>query len=266
MPTKDTREVMLRVPASCRPAARDRATQEQMETIEEYTEGIYRLQEEMAVVGTGDIAKYMSVNPASVTTMLKKLIEFGLVEHTPYQGVRLTPKGEQLSISLLRKHRLVECMLVDFLELPWEDVHELACKLEHYLSEEVTDRIARAMGYPVTCPHGNPIDATLKDGSRRLSECLVGQTLTVVKITDERLEFLTYVRDIGLLPHIDIQVQSRTPFGDVMTLRVEGRETEIAVGREVTDSIWVCDRSAGVEGEAVTCLGERQLRVVDAEN
>jgi DtxR family Mn-dependent transcriptional regulator len=213
-----------------------------METLEEYSEGIYRLQEEMEVVGTGDIAKYMSVAPASVTTMLKKLVEFGLVEHTPYQGVRLTPKGEQLSISLLRKHRLVECMLVDFLELPWEDVHELACKLEHYLSEEVTDRIAHAMNHPTTCPHGNPIDATTHDGSRRLSSSAVGQELTVVKITDERLEFLSYVREIGLIPHVRFRIRSRTPFGDVMTLELEDNPTPVAVGREVTDSIWVCDR------------------------
>src|SRR5579883_223546 len=112
MPVRETREVLLRVPASCRPAARDREKQELTESIEEYTEGIFRLQEEMEVVSTGDIAKYMGVAPASVTTMLKKLSEYGLVEHTPYQGVRLTPKGTALSVSLLRKHRLVERMLV----------------------------------------------------------------------------------------------------------------------------------------------------------
>ena len=91
-------------------------------------------------------------------------------------------------------------MLVDFLELPWEDVHELACKLEHFISEAVADRIAHAMNYPTTCPHGNPIDATFKDGSRRLAECEVGSELTVAKISDERLEFLSYVMDIGLMP------------------------------------------------------------------
>src|ERR1041385_9247257 len=149
MPVREMREVQLRVPASCRPkAARDSEKHELTESIEEYTEGIYRLQEEMEVVSTGDIAKYMSVAPASVTTMLKKLSELHLVEHTPYQGVRLTEKGEALSVALLRKHRLVERMLVDFLELPWDDVHDLACKLEHYLSEDVADRIAKAMNYP----------------------------------------------------------------------------------------------------------------------
>src|SRR5882672_4284708 len=108
MPVKEMKEVALRVPASCRPTAHDREKHEITESIEEYTEGIYRLQEEMEIVSTGDIAKYMSVQPASVTTMLKKLSEIGLAEHNPYKGVRLTEKGEQLSISLLRKHRLVE--------------------------------------------------------------------------------------------------------------------------------------------------------------
>ena len=186
MAVREARELLLRVPSSCRPATRDREKHELTESIEEYTEGIYRLQEELTVVGTGDIAKYMSVAPASVTTMLKKLSEYGLVEHTPYQGVRLTPKGETLSISLLRKHRLVERMLVDFLELPWDDVHDLACKLEHYISEDVADRIARALNYPITCPHGNMIDATANDGSVRLAECEQGRSLRVIKITDER--------------------------------------------------------------------------------
>ena len=240
MAVKESRDVSLRVPATCRPkAARDRERHELTESIEEYTEGIYRLQEEIEVVSTGDIARYMTVSPASVTTMLKRLVEFLLVEHTPYQGVRLTPKGEALSVALLRKHRLVERMLVDFLELPWEDVHDLACKLEHYLSEEVADRIARALNYPTTCPHGNPVDARAKDSARRLSETEVGEELIVARITDERIEFLTYVLEIGLVPHTRITVNARTPFGDVMTLRVDGKLEPVAIGRDVAASIWV---------------------------
>lgn len=236
------KEVLLRVPDACRPTSRNRETHEMTESIEEYTEGIYRLQEEMAEVGTSDIARYMCVAPPSVTTMLKKMAEMGLVEHTPYQGVRLTPKGEDLSIRLLRKHRLLERMLVDFLELPWDDVHELACKLEHYISEDVADRIAKAMGNPKTCPHGNPVDVREKDLSRRLADCEAGDELTVAKITDERLEFLSYVLEIGLLPGTPIRIKSRTPFGDVLTLEVQGTQTPVAVGRDVANSIFVFGR------------------------
>lgn len=243
MAVREVKEVLLRVPATCRPrTARDRDKHELTESIEEYTEGIYRLQGELAVVGTGDIARYMCVAPASVTTMLKKLVEIGLIEHTPYQGVRLTPKGEALSVSLLRKHRLLERMLVDFLELPWEDVHDLACKLEHYISEDVADRIAKALDYPQTCPHGNPVDATVEDGSRRLAACGVGDRVVVAKITDERLEFLTYVLEIGLLPQTPLSIIGRSPFGDVLMLEVTGRTDRIAVGREVANSVWVLDR------------------------
>ncbi len=238
-----TREILLKVPPSCRPkGANDSKKTELTEAIEEYTEGIYRLEEEMQIVGTGDIAKYMCVSPPTVTVTLKRLQELGLAEHTPYQGVRLTEKGRNLSISLLRKHRLVERMLVDFLELPWDDVHDLACKLEHYISEDVADRIAKAMNYPTTCPHGNPIDATANDQSRRLESCAVGEKLKVVKITDERVEFLTYVLEIGVVPGVQIELKARTPFGDVMTLGVEcenGKINDVAIGRDVANSIWV---------------------------
>jgi DtxR family Mn-dependent transcriptional regulator len=231
---------MLRVPSSCRPKqARDRTKNEVTESIEEYTEGIYRLQEELDIVSTGDVARYMSVSPASATTMLKRLAELNLVEHTPYQGVRLTQRGKTISISLLRKHRLVECLLVDFLELPWDDVHDLACKLEHYLSEDVTDRIARAMHYPSRCPHGNLVDATAKDLSVRLSTCDTGLGLQVVKITDERQQFLSYVMEIGLVPGTVVSITNKTPFGDVMTLTLEDGGNNIAIGRDVATSIWV---------------------------
>lgn len=233
------KEVTLRVPPSCRPAVRDKDRQEITESVEEYTEGIYRLQEEVDVVSTGDIAKYMEVSPASVTAMLKRLSEYGLVEHTPYQGVRLTVHGEELSVSILRKHRLLECLLVYFLELPWDDVHELACKLEHYLSEEVADRIEIAMEHPKTCPHGNPVDARFQDGSFRLTTCGAEDHLVVMRITDERPEFLAYLLQIGLIPNTPIKVIERTPFGDVLTIEIERQGKTTAVGRDVAQSIWV---------------------------
>lgn len=228
------------MPASCRPAARDREKQELTESIEEYTEGIYRLQEELATVATGDIARYMCVSPASVTTMLKRLVEFGLAEHTPYHGVRLTSRGEELSVALLRKHRLIERLLVDFLELPWDAVHDLACKLEHFISEEVAGRLSLALGSPDTCPHGNPVDARQPDGSRRLADMAIGDTLRVVKITDERQEFLAYVKSIGLTPGATTTIRSRAPFGDVLTLCLDERDEQVAVAGDVARSIWAC--------------------------
>src|SRR5256714_333765 len=168
------REFQIRVPATCRPNAKDHEKSQLTESIEEYTEGIWRLEREVSTVGTGEIAQYMNVAPASVTTMLKRMSELGLVEHTPYQGVKCTEKGEAVAVNLLRKHRLLERLLVDFLDLPWDDVHDLACKLEHYISMDVADQIERALGFPTTCPHGNPVDAMHDDRSVRLADCEVG--------------------------------------------------------------------------------------------
>ncbi|HXG24610.1 MAG TPA: metal-dependent transcriptional regulator [Chthonomonadales bacterium] len=234
------KDVRLRVPATCRPkGAREHDKNEITETIEEYVEGIWRLQREMDTVGTGDIAKYMNVAPASVTTMLKRLAEMGFVEHTPYEFVRCTEKGKDLAIELLRKHRLIERLLVDFLGLPWDDVHDLACKLEHYISADVADNISRALDNPKTCPHGNPVDATFEDGSWRLDDAVVGDVLRIVKITDERPEFLSYLYEVGLLPETQIKITERTPFGDVLTVEIEGRQKPLAVGREVSTAVWV---------------------------
>jgi len=237
-----TREIRLRVPATCRPRQKDHEKSQLTESIEEYVEGIWRLQREVSVVGTGEIAQYMNVAPASVTTMLKRLSELGLVEHTPYQGVKCTEKGEALAITLLRKHRLLERLLVDYLGLPWDDVHDLACKLEHYIGMDVADRIEAALGYPTTCPHGNPVDATLEDGSIRLCDAQAHQPLEIVKVTDEREEFLSYLFQIGLLPGVNIRIMDRTPFGDVLTLEVEGSDKPVPVGKEVSSAVFVHPR------------------------
>jgi len=189
----------------------------------------------------------MNVAPASVTTMLKRLTELGLVEHVPYQGVKCTPRGDDLAIRLLRKHRLLERLLVDFLELPWDGVHDLACKLEHYISMDVADRIERALGNPTTCPHGNPVDATHEDGAMRLADCPAERQVIVSRISDEREEFLNYVQEAGLVPGANVRVMQRSPFGDVLTLMVHGRERAVSVGAEVASAVW-----ADVVAEAST--------------
>src|SRR2546421_3379931 len=125
----------------------------------------------------------MKGRPAFVDRWLKRMADLGLVEPAPYQRIKARPRAETLHIDLLRKHRLLERLLVDFLDLPWDDVHDLACKLEHYISMDVADRIEKSLGYPTTCPHGNPVDATIEDGSLRLSDMEINVPLTIVKVT-----------------------------------------------------------------------------------
>lgn len=234
MPNK---EITLRVPASCRPGDEHKTQREFSESMEEYLEGIFRLQKEVDRVSTGEIATYMCVSAGSVTTMIKKLAELGLVLHAPYQGIRLTEIGEKVAKQLTRAHRILERFLVDTLELPWNDVHELACKLEHYISEDIINQIDRKLGHPQTCPHGNPTNPDEDDGSIRLDQAIIGSKLKVQKITDERIEFLMYLEDLGLLPGVELDAVGSSPIDSLIHLNVGGKT--VTVGKDAGRHLWV---------------------------
>src|SRR5215468_12680360 len=102
---------------------------------EDYLKAIYALKTSGVEVNNSALANYLDVSPASATNMVKKLAELALVEYTPYQNVTLTPLGEQLALEVLRHHRLIELYLHEKLNLPWDQVHAEAEKLEHVISE-----------------------------------------------------------------------------------------------------------------------------------
>jgi DtxR family Mn-dependent transcriptional regulator len=132
---------------------------------EDYLRAIYHLGEvgSGGPVGTVALANWLEVAAASATNMVKKLAARGLVDHSPYRGVVLTPAGRQAALEVVRHHRLLEQYLHEQLGLPWEQVHDEADRLEHAISEELETRIDRALGYPTHDPHGDPIpDADLK--------------------------------------------------------------------------------------------------------
>ncbi|MGV3617612.1 MAG: metal-dependent transcriptional regulator [Fimbriimonas sp.] len=230
------REISLRVPASCRPGDQHQRERAFSESVEEYVEGIFRLQKEVDRVSTGEVATYMMVSAGSATSMVKKLAEMNLVEHEPYQGIRLTEFGEKVAKQLTRSHRILERFLVDVLELPWSDVHELACKLEHYISEDIIDRIDSKLGHPTTCPHGNPVDADAPDPSIRLQDAKAGP-LRVHRISDERVEFLVHLESLGLKPGAEFEAIGSSQIDSLIHLRIAGREA--TVGKEVARHLWV---------------------------
>lgn len=233
MPGKN---LSLRVPASCRPGDEHKTQRAFSESVEEYVEGIYRLQSEVDRVSTGEVAAYMCVSAGSATTMVKKLADLGLVQHEPYQGIRLTPFGEKIAKQLMRAHRILEVLLVDHLGLPWNDVHELACKLEHYLSEDIIDKIDEKVGRPKFCPHGNPVDVDAPDPSVRLQDAKPGP-LRVYRISDERVPFLQHLEAIGLLPGAEFEAVGSTAIDSLIHLNVGGRP--FTVGAEVARHVWV---------------------------
>src|SRR5437764_14411813 len=127
------------------------------ESIQHYLREIYKLGQGEAPVSVTSLARAQNVSPASASAMVKKLAALGLAEHAPYRGVALTAAGERVAIEVIRHHRLLELYLAETLGVDVEDVHDEADRLEHVISEELEERIDRALGYPTHDPHGDPI-------------------------------------------------------------------------------------------------------------
>src|SRR6201985_3839294 len=124
---------------------------------ENYLKSIYHLSLNSINVSTNQIATLLNTRAASVTDMLKKLADKQLINYTRYQGVNLTPAGENVAIHIIRRHRLWEYFLVEKLHFKWDEVHDMAEEMEHISSRELIDRLDKFMGYPKYDPHGDPI-------------------------------------------------------------------------------------------------------------
>ena len=129
------------------------------ESFEMYMKAIYRLEREGPGVTTSALATELGVAPASVSGMLKKLVSEGFVEHEVRGDIRLTTKGLEVAVGVVRRNRLAERLLTDVLGMPWDEVYAEACILEHAITDRVEERLVVALGDPKTCPHGHPIPA-----------------------------------------------------------------------------------------------------------
>src|SRR5665213_3169201 len=118
------------------------------ESTEEYLEAIYRLEREGPGVTTSALASELGVAPASVSGMLKKLDGDGYIEHRARGEAKLTPRGLEIGVRVIRRHRLAECFLTEMLGMPWDEVHEEACRLEHAISARVEQRLIDVLGDP----------------------------------------------------------------------------------------------------------------------
>lgn len=194
--------------------------------VEEYLECIYRLQEKGGIARTGDIAKSLGVVPGTVINMVKWLEGRGLVKRVPYKGIALTEEGRRIAIRVIRRHRLSERLLTDILGIEWHKAHDLACKLEHAIADEMLEPLERALKHPKACPHGNPIPTERGDFSEEGSEPLAGLEAgeggVVVKIIEEGPEVLRYLAAVGLMPGASVEVVEKSPFDGSMIVKVGG--------------------------------------------
>ncbi|OGO41434.1 MAG: hypothetical protein A2137_04225, partial [Chloroflexi bacterium RBG_16_58_8] len=210
--------------------------------VEEYLESIGALEELESPVSTSSIAQSMGLSLASVSEMLHRLAEKGLVEHTPYGGAGLTGEGRRRFLRLTRRHRLWEGFLNRYLGISWEDVYHHACSLEHATTDLVADKLAEFMDNPEVCPHGSPIPR--KNLKRTVSPGLtlanleVGQSVTVLNVIAERNpEFLRYLSSLNLTPGAAVRVLEKAPYDGTLTVEVNG--VTKAIGKEAASLIIV---------------------------
>jgi len=194
------------------------------EAIEDYAKAIYSLARQGdGTVATNALAERLGVTPASVSAMVKKLDERGLVRHVRYKGVALTPDGERVALEVMRHHRLLETYLAEHLGVPWDRVHEEAEALEHVISEYLEARIAAKLGEPTHDPHGDPIpDAELhidEGDNLPLDRLQPGETGRFVRVSDSDPEMLRYLDERGVRLGDAIEVVDRQPFGGPLTVR-----------------------------------------------
>jgi DtxR family transcriptional regulator, Mn-dependent transcriptional regulator len=192
--------------------------------VEDYLKAIYDLERDAQPAATNDIAERLAISPASVSGMMRRLAEQGLITHEPYRGARLTADGRRAALRTLRRHRILECYLTEVLGYPWDRVHDEAERLEHAASEELIERMADALGDPVHDPHGAPIpsrEGVVEETSRRtLSDVGAGENVRVRMVMDDDGERLRYLAELGIRPGSIIRLLDRAPFDGPITLWV----------------------------------------------
>ena len=195
-------------------------------SVEDYLKAIYRLSPQGRAASTSEIAQRLDLSPASVSGMVKRLSEQGLLEHVPYKGVQLTPDGRRAALRMLRRHRLIEAYLVAFLGYTWDTVHDEAERLEHAVSDTLVERMAAVLGHPAVDPHGDPIPSSegdiLEPVSTPLSEVPEGSAVEVSQVEEDQPDRLRYIASVGLRPGVRLRVVDRQPFQGPITISVDG--------------------------------------------
>ncbi len=210
------------------------------DTIQNYLKAIYSIAGAGQGVTTTAIADRLKVSPASVTSMVKRLSSMGYLTHELYQGVELTDTGTKLALEVIRHHRLLEAYLHHSLGIPWDRVHDEAEVLEHAISEDLEDAIARMLGDPTHDPHGDPIPPKKGSYTEVLHDSL-DQAPTgparVERVSDRDPEVLRHLASIGLQPGAEILIERKDPFGGPVWVKV-GRRRH-ALGGEITTKVYV---------------------------
>jgi DtxR family transcriptional regulator, Mn-dependent transcriptional regulator len=212
-------------------------------TEENYLKAIFKhSQKEGGEVSTNTIADELNTKAASVTDMLRKLADKGLINYEKYKGVTLTKAGRSIAVSIIRKHRLWEVFLCEKLKFRWDEVHEVAEQLEHIHSDLLIDQLDEFLGYPKNDPHGDPIPDKNgefpKDAQISVENAQVGTHYTISGVSDEDNNFLKYLNKLEISLGLPFEVLERFEFDGSMTVKI-GEERSLQISKEVAQNLFV---------------------------
>ena len=191
-------------------------------TEENYLKAIFHLIDDEQNVTINELSKFLGIKMPSVNSMIKKFSQKNWVIYESYKPIKITDKGRIEAARVVRKHRLTEMFLVDKMGFGWENVHEIAEQLEHIQSEIFFDKMDEILNYPKIDPHGEPIPD--KDGNiinqdfSKLSECMIGDNVTLRSVTISTDDFLNYLNQRELSLGIEIEILSIEKFDSSFTI------------------------------------------------
>jgi len=214
-------------------------------TVENYLKRIY-LEEQAEpgaeIVSMKSLAGVMGVTPGTATSMAKSLADSKFVAYEPYGGVKLTARGRTLALRILRRHRLIECFLVDALGLDWSEVHDEAESLEHAISDKLLDRIDEFLGFPSVDPHGDPIPTSAGEVRQAaltpLTEVEEGVAVRIARVIDQDEKFLRFVDRHHLRPGTRARVLAHDQAAEAVTIQ-SGKLPAVTMGRTAAAKIMV---------------------------
>ena len=196
---------------------------------QDYLKALYLLEsQDEAAVTISALSAKLEVRPASASAMVARLADDGLVDHQRYGGVRLTDEGRRRALAVVRRHRLLETLLVEELGMSWDEVHDEAEALEHIVSDHLLEHIAAKLGDPVRDPHGDPIPSAqfelADDVTQVLDELPIGARGRLVRVLGADPELLSYLDERGIGLGDELEVLEAEPFGGSLRIRISGRE------------------------------------------
>lgn len=198
-------------------------------------------------ITTNEIASALGVAASSVSGNLSKLSREGYLDYEPYGRILLSPRGEEIAVQMVRRHRIIETYLVEIHGYGWDEVHAEAEVLEHAVSDRLLQLWDDDLGNPLQDPHGDQIPR--KDGTvvrpdgRRLHELSVGEATVVLRISDHDPELLRYLAELGIVIGTSLRVEAKRDFAGSMTVARHSANAEpdrqIELATLAANSIWV---------------------------